>query len=77
LSWPNITKDVVIRAEEIFTSPWISYTCALLIDGIATLNRKLKRELVCRALKEKSLTGSARAMVNNIEGLQEVWDTLK
>jgi hypothetical protein len=33
-------------------------------------------KLVCRALKKKSLTGSAQAMVNDIEELQEVWDML-
>jgi hypothetical protein len=33
-------------------------------------------KLVCRALKEKSLACSARAMVSAIEELQEVWDTL-
>jgi hypothetical protein len=33
-------------------------------------------ELVCWALKKKSLTGSARAMVNDIEELHKVWDML-
>jgi hypothetical protein len=32
--------------------------------------------LVSGALKEKSLTGNAQAMVNDIEDLQEEWDTL-
>jgi hypothetical protein len=36
----------------------------------------MRDELVCQALKEKSLKDSARAMVNDIEELQEVWDTL-
>ncbi len=33
-------------------------------------------ELVCRALKERSLAGNVRAMTNDIEESQEVWDTL-
>ncbi len=33
--------------------------------------------LVSRALKEKCLSGSMRSMVNNIEDLQEAWDTLE
>jgi hypothetical protein len=41
-----------------------------------TYHRHVQDELVCQALKEKSLTGSARAMVNDIEELQGVWDTL-
>jgi hypothetical protein len=36
----------------------------------------IRDELVCRALKEKSLAGSAWAIVHEIEELQEVWDTL-
>ncbi len=42
-----------------------------------TYHGHVRDELVCRALKEKSLTGSAGAMVNEIEELQEVWDTLE
>jgi hypothetical protein len=37
----------------------------------------VRNELVCRALKEKSLAGSARAVLNDIKDLQEVWDTLE
>jgi hypothetical protein len=33
-------------------------------------------ELVSRVLKEKSLSGSVKGIVNDIEGLQEIWDTL-
>jgi hypothetical protein len=32
--------------------------------------------LACRALKEKSLASSVKVMVNDIEDLREVWDTL-
>jgi hypothetical protein len=41
-----------------------------------TYHRLVWDELVNRALKEKGLVGNARAMVNDIEDLQEVWDTL-
>ncbi len=36
----------------------------------------VRYELVGRVLIEKSLTVSARAMVNDMEDLQEIWDTL-
>ncbi len=36
----------------------------------------MQDELVCRANKERSLVGSVQTMVNDIEDLQEVWDTL-
>ncbi len=32
--------------------------------------------MACRALKEKSLASSIKVMVNDIEDLREVWDTL-
>jgi hypothetical protein len=39
-------------------------------------HRHVRDELVSWALKEKSLVGSVKSMVNNIEDLQEIWDTL-
>jgi hypothetical protein len=36
----------------------------------------VRDELVCRTLKEKSLTSEVRMMVNDIDDLREVWDTL-
>ncbi len=36
----------------------------------------VRDELVCRCLKEKSLASNVRVMVNDIDDLREVWDTL-
>jgi hypothetical protein len=36
----------------------------------------VRDELVSWALKEKCLSGSVKSMVNDIEDLQEIWDTL-
>jgi hypothetical protein len=36
----------------------------------------MRDELVSQVLKEKSLAGNAWPMVNDIEGLQGIWDTL-
>ncbi len=41
-----------------------------------TYHGHVRDKLVGRALKEKSLMGSARAMIDYIEDLQEIWDTL-
>ncbi len=41
-----------------------------------TYHGHIRDELVSRTLKEKSLAGSVRTMVNDIEDLQEIWDTL-
>ncbi len=36
----------------------------------------MRDDLVSRALKEKCLSGSMKNMVNDVEDLQEIWDTL-
>jgi hypothetical protein len=41
-----------------------------------TYHGHIRDKLVSRALKEKSLTRNARSMANDIEDLQEIWDTL-
>ncbi len=41
-----------------------------------TYNGHMRDELVCQSLKEKSLANSVRVLVNDIEDLQEAWDTL-
>ncbi len=41
-----------------------------------TYHGHVRDELVCRSLKEKSLAGSVRMLVNDIDDLREVWNTL-
>ncbi len=41
-----------------------------------TYHGHVRNELVCRSLKEKSLASNVRLMVNDIDDLREVWDTL-
>jgi hypothetical protein len=41
-----------------------------------TYHGHVRDELACRALKEKSLASCVRVLVNDIEDLQEAWDTL-
>jgi hypothetical protein len=41
-----------------------------------TYHGHVRDELVSRAHKEKSLVGNAWAMINDIDDLQEIWDTL-
>jgi hypothetical protein len=41
-----------------------------------TYHGHVRDELVSRLHKENSLVGNARSMVNDIEDLQEIWDTL-
>jgi hypothetical protein len=41
-----------------------------------TYHGHIRDKLVGRALKEKSLMESARAMINDMEDLQKIWDTL-
>ncbi len=64
--WPVFTGKYVeyprLRKE------WWSYR--------RTYHGHVRDELVSRVLKEKCLLGSVKNMVNNIEDLQEIWDTL-
>jgi hypothetical protein len=41
-----------------------------------TYHGHVRDELVCRSLKEKSLASHVRQMVNDIDDLREVWETL-
>jgi hypothetical protein len=41
-----------------------------------TYHAHVRDELACRALKDKILSDKARAVVGDIEDLDEVWDTL-
>jgi hypothetical protein len=41
-----------------------------------TYHGHVRDELVCRSLKERSLTSSVKILVNDIEDLQEAWNTL-
>jgi hypothetical protein len=41
-----------------------------------TYHGHVRDELVCRSLKERSLASSVKILVNYIEDLREVWDTL-
>jgi hypothetical protein len=65
-SWP-VFKGKYVEYPR-FKKEWWAYR--------RTYHRLVWDEPVNRALKEKSLVGNARAMVNDIEDLQEIWDTL-
>jgi hypothetical protein len=41
-----------------------------------TYHKYVRDELVSHVLKEKSLSGSVKSMVNDMEDLHEIWDTL-
>ncbi len=41
-----------------------------------TYHRHVRDELVCRSLEERSLAGSVRMLVNDIDDLREAWNTL-
>jgi hypothetical protein len=64
--WPTFSGKFVEYPR--FRKKWWAYR--------QTYHGHVRDELVCRSLKEKSLTGHARQAVNDIDDLGEVWDTL-
>jgi hypothetical protein len=65
-SWPTFSGKFVEYPR--FRKEWWAYR--------QTYHGHGRDELVCRSLKEKSLASHVRQMVNDIDGLREVWDTL-
>jgi hypothetical protein len=64
--WPTFSGKYVEFPR--FRKEWWAYR--------QTYHGHVRDELVCRTLKEKSLTSDVRMMVNDIDDLREVWDTL-
>jgi hypothetical protein len=64
--WPTFSGKYVEYPR--FRKEWWAYR--------QTYHGHLLDELVCRSLKEKSLAGHVRLLVNDIDDLREAWDTL-
>jgi hypothetical protein len=64
--WPTFSGKFVEYPR--FRKEWWAYR--------QTYHGHVRDELVCRSLKEKSLASHDRQMVNDIDDLREVWDTL-
>ncbi len=64
--WPTFSGKFVEYPR--FRREWWAYR--------QTYHGHVRDELVCRCLKEKSLASNVRVMVNDIDDLREVWDTL-
>jgi hypothetical protein len=64
--WPTFSGKFVEYPR--FRKEWWAYR--------QTYHGHVRDELVCRSLKEKSLASHVRQMVNDIDDLREVWDTL-
>ncbi len=64
--WPAFNGKFVEYPR--FRKEWWAYR--------QTYHGHVRDELVCRSLKEKSLASHVRQMVNDIDDLREVWDTL-
>jgi hypothetical protein len=64
--WPTFNGKFVEYPR--FRKEWWAYR--------QTYHGHVRDELVCRSLKEKSLASHVRQMVNDIDDLREVWDTL-
>jgi hypothetical protein len=66
-SWPVFKGSYVEYPD--FRKEWWAYR--------RTYHRHVRDELASCMLKEKSLSGSVRSMVNDMEDLHEIWDTLE
>ncbi len=64
--WPTFSGKFVEYPR--FRKEWWAYR--------QTYHGHVRDELVCRCLKAKSLASNVRIMVNDIDDLREVWDTL-
>ncbi len=64
--WPTFSGK--FKEYPRFRKEWWAYR--------QTYHGHVRDELVCRSLKEKSLASNVRLMVNDIDDLREVWDTL-
>jgi hypothetical protein len=64
--WPTFNGKYVEYPR--FRKEWWAYR--------QTYHAHMKDELACRSLKERSLASSVRILINDIEDLQEAWDTL-
>jgi hypothetical protein len=64
--WPTFSGKFVEYPR--FRKEWWAYR--------QTYHGHVRDELVCGSLKEKSLASNVRVMVNDIDDLREVWDTL-
>ncbi len=64
--WPTFSGKFVEYPR--FRKEWWAYR--------QTYHGHVRDELVCRSLKEKSLASNVRLIVNDIDDLREVWDTL-
>jgi hypothetical protein len=64
--WPTFKEKYVEYPK--FKKEWWAYR--------RTYHSHLRNELACQALKDRNLSGEAKAMIGDIEGLDEVWDTL-
>ncbi len=64
--WPTFSGKYVEFPR--FRKEWWAYR--------QTYHGHVRDELVCRSLKEKSLASSVRLIVNDIDDLREVWNTL-
>ncbi len=64
--WPTFSGKFVEYPR--FRKEWWAYR--------QTYHGHVRDELVCHSLKEKSLASHVRQMVNDIDDLREVWDTL-
>jgi hypothetical protein len=64
--WPTFSGKYVEFPR--FRKEWWAYR--------QTYHGHVRDELVCRSLKEKSLASNVRLIVNDIDDLREVWDTL-
>jgi hypothetical protein len=64
--WPTFSGKYVEYPR--FRKEWWAYR--------QTYHGHVRDELVCRSLKEKSLASNVKLIVNDIDDLREVWDTL-
>jgi hypothetical protein len=64
--WPIFKGKYVEHSH--FRKEWLAYK--------RTHHGHVRDELVSRALQEKSLSGNVRSMINNMEDIRKIWDTL-
>jgi hypothetical protein len=64
--WPTFSGKYVEYPR--FRKEWLAYR--------QTYHGLVRNELVCRSLKERSLASHVRLLVNDINDLREVWNTL-
>jgi hypothetical protein len=64
--WPTFSGKYVEYPR--FRKEWWAYR--------QTYHGHVRDELVCRSLKEKGLASNVRMMVNDIDDLRKIWNTL-